>query len=174
MPFNMAANTNHTTLSGAPDFVEKLKCHKISPLNVFSLKFGCKIIFFMCSVNFRHQQDSNSLLKEHWSRDLLVQVDYHQFRAIHCDFCATVLNFDDESTGEWNLCHGTRSSVDGPFHGNFRKFLVNGKRPRTLVHSFNSNIVVLPVCYQINFSSRPADKVSGPCQKTFQFGSSVD
>ena len=33
-----------------------------------------------------------------------MQVDYHQFRAIHCDVCATVLNFDDESTGEWNLC----------------------------------------------------------------------
>ena len=64
MLFNMAANTNHTTLSGAPDFVEKSKCHKISALNVFSLKFGCKIIIFMCSVNFRHQQDSNSLLKE--------------------------------------------------------------------------------------------------------------
>ena len=64
MPFNMAANTSHTTLSEAPDFVEKSKCHKISPLNVFSLEFGCKIIFFTCSVNFRHQQDSNSLLKE--------------------------------------------------------------------------------------------------------------
>ena len=25
----------------------------------------------------------------------------------------------------------TRSSLDGPFHGSFRKFLVNGKRPRS-------------------------------------------
>ena len=50
MPFNMAANTSHTTLSGAPDFVEKSKCHKISPLNVFFLKFGCKIIF-LCALS---------------------------------------------------------------------------------------------------------------------------
>ena len=34
-------------------FVEKSKCHKISPLNAFSLKFRGKIIF-MRSVNFLH------------------------------------------------------------------------------------------------------------------------
>ena len=33
MPSNMAANTNHTTL------LKKSKCHKISPLNAFPLKF---------------------------------------------------------------------------------------------------------------------------------------
>ena len=33
MPSNMAANTNHT------GFVGKSKCHKISPLNAFPLKF---------------------------------------------------------------------------------------------------------------------------------------
>ena len=33
MPFNMAANTNHT------NFVVKSKYHKISPLNAFPLKF---------------------------------------------------------------------------------------------------------------------------------------
>ena len=33
MPSNMATNTNHTTLL-------KKKCHKISPLKAFSLKFG--------------------------------------------------------------------------------------------------------------------------------------
>ena len=32
MPSNIAANTNHTTLC-------KSKCHKISPLNEFPLKF---------------------------------------------------------------------------------------------------------------------------------------
>ena len=34
MPSNMATNTNHTTL------LKKPKCHKISPLKAFSLKFG--------------------------------------------------------------------------------------------------------------------------------------
>ena len=29
------------------------------------------------------------------------------------------------------VSNGTRSSLDGPFHGRFRKFLVNGKRPRS-------------------------------------------
>ena len=43
-------------------FVEKSKCHKISPLNAFPLKFGYKIIF-VCFVNFWHQQDSISLFK---------------------------------------------------------------------------------------------------------------
>ena len=33
MPSNMATNTNHTTL------LKKSKCHKISPLKSFSLKF---------------------------------------------------------------------------------------------------------------------------------------
>ena len=33
MPSNMAANTNHATL------LKKSKCHKISPLNAFPLKF---------------------------------------------------------------------------------------------------------------------------------------
>ena len=33
MPSNMAANTNQKY------FVEKSKCHKISPLNAFPLKF---------------------------------------------------------------------------------------------------------------------------------------
>ena len=55
MPSNMAANTDHTTL------LKNQSCHKISPLNAF-LNFGCKIIF-MCSSNFWHQQDSNSLFK---------------------------------------------------------------------------------------------------------------
>ena len=41
----------------------------------FLSNLGCKIIF-LCSVNFWHQQDSNSLLKEHWSRDFLVQIAY--------------------------------------------------------------------------------------------------
>ena len=29
------------------------------------------------------------------------------------------------------VSNGTRSSLDGPFHGRFRKFLVNGKRKRS-------------------------------------------
>ena len=41
----------------------------------FLSNFGCKIIF-VCSNDFWHQQDSNSLFKGHWSRDLLVQVAY--------------------------------------------------------------------------------------------------
>ena len=39
-------------------FVEKSKCHNALPLKFWR----CEIIF-MCSVNFRHQQDSNSLFK---------------------------------------------------------------------------------------------------------------
>ena len=33
MPYNMAANTNHTY------FAEKSKSHKMTPLNAFPLKF---------------------------------------------------------------------------------------------------------------------------------------
>ena len=50
MPSNMAANTNHTTLLKNQSAI---KCLSLS-------NFRCKIIF-MCSVNFWHQQDSNSL-----------------------------------------------------------------------------------------------------------------
>ena len=50
---------------------------------------------------------------------------FHQFQAIRCDICVTILNFDDESMNE----NGTRSSLDGPLHGGFSAFLVNGKRP---------------------------------------------
>ena len=48
-----------------------------------------------------------------------------QFQAIRGDICVTILNFDDERMKE----HITRSSLDGPLHGGFSKFLVNGKRP---------------------------------------------
>ena len=58
MPSNMVANTNHTTLLKN----KKKKCLKISPLMRFLPNFGFEIIF-VCSNNFRHQQDSNSLLK---------------------------------------------------------------------------------------------------------------
>ena len=34
IPFNLAANTNHTTS------LKKSKCHKMFPLNVFPLKIG--------------------------------------------------------------------------------------------------------------------------------------
>ena len=51
MPSNMAANTNHTTL---------LKNQ--SAIKYFLSNFEYKIIF-MCSVNFWHQQDYNSLFK---------------------------------------------------------------------------------------------------------------
>ena len=57
MPFNMAANTNHTTLlknQGAIKYLPEMR---------FLSNFGCKMIFFMPSVNFWHQQDSNSLFK---------------------------------------------------------------------------------------------------------------
>ena len=52
-------------------FVEKSKCHKISPLNAFPLKFQL-YDNFQALLNFWHQQDSNSLfqLRKHWSREL--------------------------------------------------------------------------------------------------------
>ena len=56
MPSNMAAKTNHTTLlknQGAINYLPKMR---------FLWNFGCKIIS-MCSINFWHQQDSNSLFK---------------------------------------------------------------------------------------------------------------
>ena len=54
LPSNMPANTNHTTL-----------CHKYLPWMRFLSNFssGCCTIIFTCSVNFSHQQDSNSLFK---------------------------------------------------------------------------------------------------------------
>ena len=38
------------------------------------------------------------------------------------------------------MSNGTHSSLDGPFHGSFRKFLVNGKRPWTLVIADNRHL----------------------------------
>ena len=69
MPSNMAANTNHTSL------LKNQSAIKYLPSMRFLSNFGCKIIF-MCSVNFCHQQDSNSSFKGHWSRNLLVQLAY--------------------------------------------------------------------------------------------------
>ena len=40
--------------------------------------------------------------------------------------CATILTFGDESISELRA-KGTRFSLDGPFHGSFEKFWVNGK-----------------------------------------------
>ena len=46
-------------------FVEKSECHKYLPWMRFLSNFssGCCMIIFMCSVNFWHQQDSNSSFK---------------------------------------------------------------------------------------------------------------
>ena len=54
MPSNMAANTNHSIL------LKNQSAIKYLPEMRFLSDFGCKIIF-MCSVNFWHQQDYNSL-----------------------------------------------------------------------------------------------------------------
>ena len=56
MPSNMVANTNHTTL------LKNQSAIKYLPQMCSLSNFVCKIIF-MCSVNFWHQQDSNSLFK---------------------------------------------------------------------------------------------------------------
>ena len=40
------------------------------------------------------------------------------------------------------MSNGTHSSLDGPFLGSFRKFLVNGKRPRTLVNADNRYLIL--------------------------------
>ena len=56
MSSNMAANTNHITL------LKNQSAIKYLPLMNFLSNFGCKLIF-MCSVNFGHQQDSNSWFK---------------------------------------------------------------------------------------------------------------
>ena len=37
----------------------------------------------------------------------------------------------------------THSSLDGPFHGSFRKFLVNGKRPWTVVNADNRHLILV-------------------------------
>ena len=56
MPSNMAVNTNHTTL------LKNQNAIKYLPYMRYLSNFGCKTIF-MRSVNFWHQQDSNSLFK---------------------------------------------------------------------------------------------------------------
>ena len=56
MPSNMAANTNHTAL------LKNQSALKYLPYMRFLSNFGYKLIF-MRSVNFWHQQDSNSLFK---------------------------------------------------------------------------------------------------------------
>ena len=40
------------------------------------------------------------------------------------------------------VSNGTHSSLDGPFNGSFRKFLVNGKRPWTLVNADNRHLIL--------------------------------
>ena len=40
------------------------------------------------------------------------------------------------------MSNGTHSSLDGPFHGSFRKILVNGKRPWTLVIADNRHLII--------------------------------
>ena len=40
------------------------------------------------------------------------------------------------------VSNGTHSSLDGPFHGSFRKFLVNGKRLWTLVNGDNRHLIL--------------------------------
>ena len=37
----------------------------------------------------------------------------------------------------------THSSLDGPFYGSFRKFLVNGKCPWTLVNTDNRHLILV-------------------------------
>ena len=53
------------------------------------------------------------------------------------DICATILNFGDERISEWNLCQ-----MERPFHGSLWKFLVNGKRPWTLVNADNRHLIL--------------------------------
>ena len=55
-PYNMAANTNHTTSKNQSAIKYLSELHFLS-------NFWCKINS-MCSVNFWHQQDSNSFFKE--------------------------------------------------------------------------------------------------------------
>ena len=57
MSSHMVANTNHTALLKNQHALKYLSCMH------FLSNFRCKIIF-MCSINFQHQQDSNSLFKE--------------------------------------------------------------------------------------------------------------
>ena len=56
LPSNMAANTNHATS------LKNQSAIKYLPYMRFLSNFGCKISF-MCSINFWHQQDYNSLFK---------------------------------------------------------------------------------------------------------------
>ena len=86
MPSNMAANTNDATLLKNQSVIKYL------PEMPFFSNFGCKIIF-ICSVNFWHQQDTNSLFKGSiaWSCDLLVQVQdsssLHLTFVVFCLLC---------------------------------------------------------------------------------------
>ena len=75
MTSNMAAKTNHNTLLKNQSAIKYL-----SKVRILS-NFGCKI-HFMCSVNFWHHQDSNSLFKGSIGH-LLVQVAYvYVFRLV--------------------------------------------------------------------------------------------
>ena len=40
------------------------------------------------------------------------------------------------------VSNGTHSSLGGPFHGSFRKSLVNEKRPWTLVNADNRHLIL--------------------------------
>ena len=57
-------------------FVEKLKCHKISPLNAFSFKFWVKDNFYVLRQFLASALIPTHCLKEASVSDLLVQVAY--------------------------------------------------------------------------------------------------
>ena len=69
MSSNMAANTNHTIY-----FVDKSKCHKISPLNAFPLKFRVQDNFYVHCQILTSARFQLIVEKKHWSRDFLVQL----------------------------------------------------------------------------------------------------
>ena len=69
MPSNMAANTNHNNI------VLNSKYHKTYPLNAFPLKFRVQELLCALSI-FGISKITTHCLREHWSRDLLVQEAY--------------------------------------------------------------------------------------------------
>ena len=85
------------------------------------------------------------------------------------DICATILKFGDKRINEWNLCQMEQISLDGPFRGSFRKFLVNGKahghslmRTTSLMCALHSHLRAL-LRFPFLFGRRPNRVIEFAC-----------
>ena len=97
--------------------------------------------------NWRKSSPIFPLEKFRWKSMFLLRVftrNHRQFQAIQARrYLCYHLEFWWRTHKRMELVsNGTHSSLDGPFHGSFRKFLVSGKRLWTLVNGDNRHLIL--------------------------------